>query len=289
MSRKVYFGNAQKQTWIDAPQSGMRASSAGSISEQQLLNGSTFIRRSQASHRRFDMSWIGSLNASSLEGSLHTIKDFCDGIYGEGPFFWNDPYAVDTNILPPNWAAPMLTEVDWADIATDIVPTYTSGTSANNFPSKYATFITDGSYSSATKLTVIIPTGHIFHFGWHGPSSGATSGIRIVPYLRSTGLADTAINPTKITAGGTTRTNTQVSGTTYSRVEIFVASSATATINVTAMIAQILPDSSSVATGGFITGRGTTGLEFASFPDIEYYSANVNDGQVGMSVSFAEV
>ena len=289
MSRKVYFGNAQKQTWIDAPQSGMKASSVGSISEQQLLNGSTFIRRSQGSHRRFDMSWIGSLNASSLEDSLHTIKDFCDGIYGDGPFFWNDPYAVNTNILPPSWAAPMLTEIDWTNLATGITPTYTEAAVANSFPFRYATFITDGAYSSATKLTVIIPTGYTFHFGWHGPATGATSGIRVVPYLRSTGLADTAINPTKITAGGTTRTNTQVSGTTYSRVEIFVASSATATINVTAMIAQILPDSTSVATGGFITGRGTTGLEFASFPDVEYYSANVNDGQVGMSVSFAEV
>jgi hypothetical protein len=36
-------------------------------------------------------------------------------------------------------------------------------------------------------------------------------------------------------------------------------------------------------------GRGTIGLEFASFPEIEYYSANINDGQVGMSVTLAEV
>jgi len=104
MASEVYFGNATKQTWIKSPQSGMQADSQGWVSEQQLLSGRTSIKRSKASHRRFDMNWFGSLNSESLNSSLHTIKDFADGVYGDGPFFWNDPYAMKSNMFSPGWA-----------------------------------------------------------------------------------------------------------------------------------------------------------------------------------------
>lgn len=289
MARKVYFGNATKQTWIDAPQSGMQAGSVGWSSEAMLLNGEMSIKRSTGSHRRFEMSWLGSMNDPSIENSLNTIKDFSDGLYGDGPYYWNDPFAVGSNVLPPQWAAPMLTEKDWSDIASGLTATYTAATVANSYPIKYATFETDGAYASTTKLTLIIPTGYKLHFGWHGPASGSTTGVRIVPYLRADGTAATALNPTKITAGGTIRTNTQISGTTYSKVEIFIASGSASTINITGMIAQIIQDGSSVASGGFISGRGTKALDFSSKPEIEYYSAAINNGQIGMSATLVEV
>lgn len=47
MASQVYFGNASKQTWIKAPASGMKASSSSLITEQQLLNGRTFVNRSR--------------------------------------------------------------------------------------------------------------------------------------------------------------------------------------------------------------------------------------------------
>jgi hypothetical protein len=55
------------------------------------------------------------------------------------------------------------------------------------------------------------------------------------------------------------------------------------------MIAQVLPESATVANGGFISGRGTTGLEFATFPQIDLYSSAINDGWVSMSVDWVEV
>lgn len=285
----IYFGNATKQTWIKAPKTGMKGSAPNWSAQGTLLSGRGYLKRSAASHRRFEMSWLGSMNEPDIERSLQTIKDYYDGLYGDGPFFWNDPYATTSNILPPNWAAPMLTQADWSELATGLTPTYTTATVANNYPSKYATFTTSGAYASENKLTLIIPTGHRLHFGWHGISTGSTTGVRIVPYKRSDGTADTALNPVKITAGGSVRTNTQVNGATYSRVEIFIASSATATINITGMIAQILPEGVSVAAGGFISGRGNTGIEFASPVDIEYYSSAINNGQIGMSATFIEV
>lgn len=289
MASQVYFGNANKQTWIKSPSSGMNASSKGWSAQVELLNGRAHLAKSTASHRVLNPSWVGPLNAADLSESLQTIKDFADGLYGDGPFYWVDPFASTTNILPPHWAAPMLTRKDWPNLASGLTPTFTDGAVANNFPMTYATYTTSGAYQSTNKLTLIIPTGYKLHFGWHGVSGGSTTGVRVVPYLRSTGEADTALNPTKITAGGVVRTNTQVSGTTYSRVEIFIASAATATINITGMIAQILPSTVSVASGGFLSGRGTTSLEFSSKPTLEYYSANINNGQIGMSAEWVEV
>lgn len=288
MASLVYFGTKDKQSWIKAPATGMKASKTGWAAESTLLNGRSFVRSSYGSSRRFDASWDGSYN-SSTETSLQHIVNYSDGLYGDGPFYFIDPFAANQNVMPPHWAAPMLASTDWPPLDYAITPTFTKATVANNFPMKYATYITTDDFESEEKLTLIIPTGYKLHFGWHGPTAGSDTGIRIMPYKRSDGTANTAINPVKISAGGTTRTNTQVSGTTYSRVEIYIATELASTLNITAMIAQILPDSSLVASGGFIAGKGIAALEFAQKPQIEYYSSVINQGQIGMSTTWVEV
>jgi hypothetical protein len=288
MASVVYFGTKDKQSWIKSPSTEMKADAVGWSSKTQLLNGRSFVRRSKASHREFNPSWFGELNGPT-EDSLQTIKNYAEGLYGDGPYYFLDPFAAAQNALPPHWAAPMLNENDWPNLAPGIIPTFTKVAVANNYPIKYATYVATAAYQSTNKLTLIIPTGYKLAFGWHGPSAGASTGIRVVPYKRSDGTADTAINPTKITAGGTIRTNTNISGTTYSRVEIFIATAAAATLNITAMIAQIIPTADSVASGGFIAGKGVTALEFDQAPTIEYYSSGIGNGQVGMSANWTEV
>lgn len=287
---KVYFGNETKQTWIKAPATGMKADSVGWSKETQLLNGRAFVRRSKASHRKFDMSWLGALNDADLENSLQTIKNFYDGLYGDGPFYWLDPYATDTNLLPPHWAAPMLAESKWPELVPGLVQYFVPETVAKNYPSKYLEFDTTDNYESTQQLTIIIPKDYALNFGWHGPADGASTGVRIVPYLRTTGEAATALNPAKITAGGSVRTNTKILGDTYSHVKIFVATTtATTGVKITGMIAQVLPELVAVSTGDFIVGKGTTSLEFLGAPQIEYYSSAIGDGRIGMSTSLIEV
>lgn len=286
---KVYFGNTTKQTWIKAPSTGLRADSKNWSKESLLLNGRAFVRRSKASHRRFEMSWLGEMNDSDIEQSLQTIKDFHDGVYGDGPFYWLDPFAVDTNVLPPHWATPALAESGWPELVPTLEQTFVPEVVAKNFSGKYIEFDTTNNYQSTEKLTLIIPKNYALNFGWHGPSDGATAGIRIVPYLRTDGSAATALNPAKITAGGSTRTNTKILGDTYSHVEIFVATTTAATVKITNMIAQILPETQTVPTGDFITGRGTTAVEFAASPQMEYYSSAIGNGRIGMSATLIEV
>lgn len=288
MASLVYFGTATKQSWIKAPASGMKASNKGWSTETQLLSGRAFLKRSKASHREFSASWVGSYNSANEE-SLQNIVNYSEGLYGDGPFYWLDPFAVNQNLMPQHWAAPMLTEKDWPNLASGVTPTFTSESVTNSYPVKYASYSLTDNYESTNKLTLIIPPGYKLAFGWHGPATSATTGVRIVPYLRTGGTAATAINPTRINAGGLTRTNTNISGTTYSRVEIFIAKTSAATVDITAMIAQVLPEASSVASGGFISGKGTTGLEFSQIPTIDYISSAINSGQIGMAANWVEV
>ena len=288
MASVVYFGTKDKQSWIKSPSSGMRANNVAWSTKTLLLNGRSSVRRSKASHREFSAEWFGELN-SGLDSSLQEIKNYADGLYGDGPYYFMDPYAAAQNVLPPHWAAPMLTEQDWPNLAPDVAPVFTKEITDNGYPFKYVSYTVADAYESTNKLTIIIPAGYTLNFGWHGPATADLTGVRLVAYDRATGVADPAIDPERIDAGGTTRTNTEIDGDTYSYVEIYLAADLAQDIQVSAMIAQILPTGTTVATGGFIAGKGTTKLEFESAPEIEYYSAAIGGGQVGMSVTWVEV
>lgn len=294
MAGQVYFGSGAYQTWIDAPQTGMNADANGSSSTFSFLNGRSYVKRALASSRSFSMNWLGSINGTTVQNSLKTIKNFYDGLYGSGPFYWLDPFAMSSNILPPHWAAPMLGENDWPDLVSDVIPSFTAASYANDYPIKYATYSLSASYVGSRKLTIIIPDGYTFNFGWHSTAAGIVSssaaGVRVRAYNRSTG-ATADSSPASLLAGGTTRTNFTVYGATYSKVEIFLAngSGSTSSVNLVAMIAQVLPTGASVASGGFIAGGGTTAIEFTSAPSIEYYTTAISNGQVGMSANFLEV
>ena len=303
MAGQVYFGNKQYQTFIKAPASSLQASSEGYTSEQTLLNGRAYVKRSMASHRKFDMSWFGELNNSDLTINLQTVKDYADGLYGTAPYYWIDPFAMTQNLMPPHWAAPMLGENDWPTLVPTITPTFAAVAYANNFPYKTASYAMTASQVSTNKLVIIIPATHTLSFGWHtssaGVSAASAAGIRITPYLRSTGLATTVQNPASLLAGSTNRVSTvttagvmsQFNGATYSYVEIYLAngSASTSTAAVVSMVAQMFITGTTPPTGAFIPGKGTTSLEFASSPQIEYYSSAIGNGQVGMSATLVEI
>lgn len=299
--RKVYFGNASKQVWINAPQSGMSASSTGWINETQLLNGQTHIKRSQGSHRRFEMNWLGSLNAPDLEDNLHTIKDFADGLYGPGPFFWNDPYATKSNMFAPAWAAPaMSVGTDWeaicpdnAGVTKEVVTTASISSLVGNntygYPINAAKFTAPGNPTlESNKFTFYIPAGYTLWIGLHG-HHGTTGKAYIKPY--KAGTAGTAVELTPLGVNTATRFSTSISSTVGDKAEFYLAKvdSGQCVFHIVGIMAQILPTGTSPSVGNFISGRGTTGLEFGEFPQVEYYSANINNGQVGMSATLVEV
>lgn len=291
MRRKVYFGNAQSQCWIPAPLTGLKADSNGFMSEVQLLNGRSFVKRSGGNHRSFSTSWSGSLNAEAREDSLHTIKDYADGIYGPGPFYWLDPYAMETNLLAPHWASPMLSLSDWQSICSIGTATLVDTTSnTKSYPYKSLKLVITEQEASTIKHRIIIPEGYKLHFGVHGQLVSGGAKVTLSQYPRSGGSA-VNVDATILANNSGIRTNTQINGNTYGYVDIFIQnpSSTDSELIISGMIAQVLPETDSVPQGDFWSGRGTTGLEFTQLPNIEYYSAAINDGQVGMSANFKEV
>lgn len=291
MDRKVYFGNSVKQMWIPAPKTGLNASSQAFFTDTQLLTGRAYLRRSAANHRRFSPAWIGALNADSASDSLHTIKDYFDGLYGDGPFYWLDPFAIDTNLLPPNWAAPMLSLNDWSPISS-IGTQALVDTPANtrDYPYKSLELTFGASISESTKtVRIIIPTGHKLHFGWHGEQVSGDASVYLRAYPRSGGApTDFLADPLAVTSA--IRTNESVSGNTYSMVDIIIKNptASASVIEIAGMIAQVLPETDSVAQGGFISGRGTMGLQFSSAPSITYISSKLNSGFVELATDFIE-
>nr|DAW17422.1 MAG TPA: hypothetical protein [Caudoviricetes sp.] len=298
----VYFGNATKQTWIKAPRTGMTGSSANWSAQGVLLSGKAYVKRSTASHRRFDMSWLGPKNDSDSEKALQTIKNFADGVYGPGPFFWVDPFAIDQNLFSPAWATSFLSvNSDWETIFSDssvmnkttVTTASLSGTIGNNtydYPLFTAQFSnTTTALIQSNSFTFYIPDGYTLWLGAHG-STTASGGVFAKPY-NAAGVAGTVVPLTMLGVNTSTRVNTSISSATAKKVEVYLAktTTSTCTINLTGLIAQLLPTGTSLTTGNFIAGSGTTGLEFASVPTMEYYSSNINNGQIGMSVTFVEV
>lgn len=295
----VYFGNDAYQTWIKAPQTGMRAANQGYTSETQLLSGRTHIRRSDASHRRFTMNWLGSMNET--EDSLHVIKDFADGLYGDGPLFWNDPYSLTSNMFPPAWSAPAMSiDTDWDAICPDDVgitkakvPTSSVanlvGNNTQGYPLETARFTAPGSPNAESdKFTFYIPEGYTLWLGLHG-HHGTTGAAFGKPYKN--GVAGTPVNIAPLSVATATRVNTSFSSATADKVEFYLAKIAPSpcTFHISGLIAQLIKNGKSPEQGGFVSGRGTTGLQFASLPEIEYYSAAINNGQIGMSATLVEI
>jgi hypothetical protein len=245
------------------------------------------------------MNWLGSMN--DTENSLNVIKDFADGLYGEGPFFWNDPYATTSNMFPPAWAAPAMSiDTDWDAICPDDVgitkeKVLTSsvadlvGNNTQGYPIHTAKFTAPGSPNAESdKFTFYIPDGHTLWLGLHG-HHGTTGAAFGKPYKN--GVAGTPVNLTPLQVSTPTRVNTSFSSTNADKVEFYLAKIAPSpcTFHVTGLIAQILKTGVAPEQGPFVSGRGTEKLEFASLPEIEYYSAAINNGQIGMSATLAEI
>jgi hypothetical protein len=300
MSR-VYFGNKNHQSWIKAPLSGMSASPQPFSETSAFLNGGASVRRSRGSHRVFEMGWNGSMNNPGNINDLSIIKDFADGLYGDGPYYWVDPYAMDQNLFAPGWAAPFMSiDFDWSGLCPDLEDSpvqretvLTSavtgiGTNTEGYPYKSAKYTVAGPNAESYKYTFIIPDGYTLHLGLHG-KHGSTGGAFATPYNAS-GVAGTDVQLTALGVDTTTRVNTSFASTTAKRVEFYLKKTASGQCEffIVGLIAQLLPTGVTPPTGKFISGRGTQQLEFSDM-SIDYVSAVINNGQIGMSATLTEV
>jgi hypothetical protein len=299
---KVWFGNQRYGTWIKAPLADMNASSTGFSSEQTFNNGGSFVKSSFGSARSFDLSWNGDMD------ELQVIKNFKDGIYGGGLIYWEDPYAK--NILPPHWAAPMLTVRDWPSlISSDNKPTPVTHTvTAKNLPYQSAVYTVTNTTETNRSLTIMIPEEHFLRMGFVYSATG-TASIKAVPILfdgtegTTVTLSQLAYNVSSLYDSVASFSNVTGASPRVKAVRIYISKSdaTPSTVTIRGGIATYHVSSTDAGHGheaytmGFAygatwtAGQGSTGCVMSNVPSIEYKNIVGTKRLITMNTQLKEV
>jgi hypothetical protein len=271
MNRTMYFGTKELMSYVRAPQIDYDASKVGwDGGVAAFLNGGAYVRRSTTSHKQYNFTWSNISRAEIL-----LINDYADGVYGNGPFYFLDPFAMDTNLLPQYWATPRLVNSDGPVLSgaprNTVLPTSATMSNTLGYPTTGAIY----TYNSTTwpnialrpSIYIPVPTGYTFWFGAHGVVSAAnTTPVSV--------QADggSPVYPAILGVADPTRFNYSAQGNITTGVTVRLGDQA-GTATLAGMMAQVLPDGVTPATGGFISGQGNSGVRFATNPSLQQYSA----------------
>jgi hypothetical protein len=291
---KIWFGNARNARWVKAPLAEMGASAIGNAEEQQFTNGGQFVKASFGSARNFEMSWVGD------RADLQVIKDFKDGLYGGGLIYWEDPFA--DNILPPHWAAPMLTVRDWPSlISSGNKPEPISHTTnPNNFPFQSAKYPVTNTAETSRSLTLLIPEGHSLSIGFVYSKTG-TAAIRAVK-VNPDGTDGATVVLGELSASTGSRysdtfSNEEGNPNRVRAIRVYISrtDNTSSTITIRGGMAKLAAIGGSHhhqpidVSGPWSSGEGFTGCTIAGAPQMNY--KGVVDGRrlITMSVSLKEI
>lgn len=261
----TYFGNRTKQAWIPAPRTGMDWSIVRRTSIVQLENGGVYVDDSRASHREGLAEW------EENPADLRPIKDFINGVHGDGPFYWCEPFAMVSNAFSPNWATPgIIADGDWAQIANGKGVAATLPTGILGLPTRAITYTPNVIASNPPpprRFTILIPPGHKLAFGCHGTYSAAgTVTLRSTPVGGPTQTLNfLPLDPAGITSFNTTDAFRYSEG--HRLVDVWIArtSLTASTVTLSGMRAILLREEDSIPSTGqpFVSGEGTGGLRFS--------------------------
>lgn len=101
----MWFGTENYAEWITPPKSGADSSPQAWAADGHTLNGFGYAFNSVNSHKVYNYAW----SASSSRQEAQRMKDYADGLYGTGKFYFVEPTIYDQNVLSPRWAAPVMT------------------------------------------------------------------------------------------------------------------------------------------------------------------------------------
>lgn len=291
---KIWFGNTRNAKWVKAPLADMGASATGNAEEQQFTNGGQFVKASFGSARNFDMSWVGD------RADLQVIKDFKDGIYGGGLIYWEDPFA--DNILPPHWAAPMLTVRDWPSLISsgNKPEPITHASTSNNYPFQSAKYSVTNAAETTRALTLLIPEGHTLSIGFVYSVTG-TASIKAVR-VNLDGTDGATVTLSQLVIGGASRysdTFSNVDGATNRccaiRVYISRSDTSTSTITIRGGMAKLAVSGGAhghvpiVTAGPWSSGEGFSGCVIAGAPQMTYKGIVDSRRLITMSATLKEI
>lgn len=101
----MWFGTETHAEWIRPPKSGADSSPLAWAADGHTLNGFGYAFNSVNSHKVYNYAW----SAGSTRREAQRMKDYADGLYGTGKFYFVEPTIYDQNVLSARWAAPVMT------------------------------------------------------------------------------------------------------------------------------------------------------------------------------------
>jgi len=286
----MWMGPRGFEQWVPAPKTNADFSSVGSRETDQYLNGGAGIRGSKDGHKEYNLAW-----SAKKREDLAPVLDIAKGIYDTGVdsdlVYFIDPTTYDWNVLPDMLASPYKTGLDGVPLAADLqgYPVYPSldpGTrNSYGYPARMVTYAL--TQTSRTRSVYIpIPPGKTFWIGVHGSYSGA--GVMVTPF--GEGTAYGADYPTPLGVDTDQRVNIYWSSSeNYTGVEVSIGllpGSSTGQVSLQGIIGQILDEGVTPFPGGFISGEGNSGCEFATIPTLSPY---MNGKLWGMAAKLVEV
>lgn len=270
----MYMGTMSKAAWVPAPAVNVDFSEIGWSNKSQFINGGAFVRRSRSAHKEYELSW----NPTSRD-LLRPITDMASGLWGSGLIYFLDPMAMDKNLLPQFMAAPMLGGLDGPAVVGDVPPTLVN-TPANtlDYPVQLAQY---GVGTTRLSVYIPIPANYTAWIGVHGDTT--STGTLSVRPATAPNVFGSSVRLPMLAVTSTTRMGTSFNGNTYRGIQITAENS----IKYAGAMAQVLPNGTTPATGGFISGQGNSGCEFEATPAQTAYSATLD--RVGMTARLVEV
>lgn len=282
----MWFGTRSFMQWVNCPAVNVDASKQAWNTQTNYLNGGAYVRSSVNAHKEYSLAWN-----LTTRTEVRKITDYADGIYGQEPIYWADPFTVDTNMLPQGWAAPFVSGQDGIILDGTSTRPATVGTNPNSlgYPTKSAQY-TLATVAGVTRPSVWIPIppGYDAWVGAHGTAVSTVGpqapGISVVP-TTGPGTTGTATYPALLSVTSTTRVNASYSSSAgYDGILVSLGGNGVVTLS--GIIVQLLPTGAVPATGGFISGQGHSGCSFASQPVLTQYSAVMD--KVGLTAKLIE-
>lgn len=279
MAGQIWFGTRGREQWVPAPAVNVGASKVGWQTQMNYLNGGALVRRSVASHKEFNLSW-----SLTTRERIRRVTDYADGVYGQGPIYWLDPFVADTNLLPAYWAAPFMAAYDGPRLVTPNGSITAEETDDNNlgYPAESAV-ITVGT-GAQPEVYIPLPPNYTAWVGAAGVAGGGTAGVQVLEAHGPT-ATDNATTLTLLGVNDSTRFNHMVDGSDGA-TGIVIRFTGSGTFTLSGMIVQVLPDGRNPEQGGFISGQGHSGARFQSQPQLTQYNAVLD--RVGLSATLVE-
>ena len=276
MANTMWMGTRERMLEVPCPSVGMPSSKTGWSSTINFLNGGSAVRRSTAAAKRYEMTWN-----SITRDEARTVLDIADRLYGTGEVYWLDPFAMDKNVLPQQWASPMQAIYDGLPLIGLERPVATVTPGVNGFPVQSAQY-TIAAGDKARTIWIPIPQGYAAHIGVFGTADGgkviSTATVGATSYAAPYDIELMSVS-------SIARTNTTVENNgSINGVELKLGG--VGTITLSGMIVQVLKIGHEVTPGGFISGQGNSGCQFEAQPEYTPYSAMFDN--VGMTATLIE-